>query len=78
VDWDALHDKYLDRINTGLNSVEFASLIAELEAELPTGSLVHETRAERIERDIADTSAYEGIGAFVGFTKAATPHVLLA
>jgi C-terminal processing protease CtpA/Prc len=77
VDWTALHDKYLDRINRGLTSEEFASLIEELEAELPAGSLVHETRAERIERDVADTSSYEGIGAFVGFSEQPQPHIVL-
>jgi carboxyl-terminal processing protease len=77
VDWETLHNKYLDRINTGLTSDEFASLIEELEAELPAGSLVHETRAERIERDTSDTSSYEGIGAFVGFSEEPEPHIVL-
>lgn len=77
VDWEALHDKYLDRINTGLTSEEFTSLIEDLEAELPAGSLIHETRAERIERDTTDTSSYEGIGAFVGFSEDPEPHIVL-
>jgi carboxyl-terminal processing protease len=77
VDWEALHDKYLDRIDTGLTAEEFASLIEELEAELPAGSLIHETRTERIERDTADTSSYEGIGAFVGFSEDPEPHIVL-
>jgi carboxyl-terminal processing protease len=77
VDWESLHNKYVDRINTGLSSEEFAALIEELEAELPAGSLVHETRAERIERDTADTSSYEGIGAFVGFSEEPKPHIVL-
>jgi carboxyl-terminal processing protease len=77
VDWQALHDKYLDRIESGLTSEEFASLIEELAAELPAGSLIHETRAERIERDTADTSSYEGIGAFVGFSEEPEPHMVL-
>jgi carboxyl-terminal processing protease len=77
VDWQALHDKYLDRIDTGLTSEEFAALIKELEADLPAGSLVHETRAERIESDTADTSSYEGIGAFVGFSEEPQPHIVL-
>lgn len=77
VDWEALHDKYLDRINTGLTSEDFTALIEELEAELPAGSLVHETRAERIERDVADTASYEGIGAFVGFSEEPEPHIVL-
>jgi carboxyl-terminal processing protease len=77
VDWEALHDKYQDRINTGLTAEEFVSLLEDLEAELPAGSLVHETREERIERDTADTSSYEGIGAFVGFSEEPEPHIIL-
>lgn len=77
VDWQALHNKYLERINAGLTSEEFVSLIEEFETELPAGSLVHETRAERIERDTADTSSYEGIGAFVGFSEDPQPHIVL-
>jgi carboxyl-terminal processing protease len=77
IDWEALHRKYLDEINSGLTTEEFASLIEQLEAELPAGSLVHETRAERIERDTADSSSYEGIGAFVGFSEDPEPHIVL-
>src|SRR5215208_2536152 len=41
VDWQALHDKYVARINTGLTVEEFADLIKELQSELPAGSLVY-------------------------------------
>lgn len=77
VDWDALHDKYLGRIKSGLKADEFTALIQELEAELPEGSLLYESRAERIESDTTDTSSYEGIGAFVGFNKDPEPHIVL-
>lgn len=77
VDWGALHTKYLNQINTGLTSEEFVAAIGDLETELPPGSLVYETRAERIARDVADTSSYEGIGAFVGFSEEPEPHIVL-
>jgi carboxyl-terminal processing protease len=77
VDWKALHDKYLERINAGLTADEFDNLMNELEMELPAGSLGYETRAERIEADTVDTSSYEGIGAFVGFSKDPEPHIVL-
>lgn len=77
VDWKTLHDKYLDRINSGLKADEFDNLMNELGTELPAGSLAYETRAERIEADTVDTSSYEGIGAFVGFNKDPEPHIVL-
>ncbi|HEY6072054.1 MAG TPA: S41 family peptidase, partial [Anaerolineales bacterium] len=77
VNWDGLHDKYLGRIKSGLTTDEFAGLIQDLEAELPEGSLLYESRAERIKTDTADTSSYEGIGAFVGFNKDPEPHIVL-
>jgi len=77
VNWDALHDKYLGQIKTGLSADEFTKLMQDLSAELPAGSLAYETRTERIEADTADTSSYEGIGAFVGFSKDPVPHIIL-
>jgi len=77
VDWNSLHDKYLEQINTGLTADEFTSLMKNLGTELPAGSLAYETRAERIDADTVDTSSYEGIGAFVGFSKDPEPHIVL-
>jgi carboxyl-terminal processing protease len=77
VDWKTLHGKYLDQIKGGLTADAFTKLMKDLGAELPTGSLAYETRAERIEADTADTSSYEGIGAFVGFSKDPEPHIVL-
>lgn len=77
VDWKALHTQYSRRIQAGLTPEEFTTLMEELEAELPEGSLVYETRAERIERETADTATYEGIGAFVGFDPEPEPHIVL-
>jgi carboxyl-terminal processing protease len=77
IDWQALHDKYLKRVNAGLTTEEFTALIDELAAELPDGSLTYESRADRIERDTVDTATYEGIGAFVGFDEEPEPHIVL-
>jgi carboxyl-terminal processing protease len=77
VKWDSIHDRYLERINSGLTNEEFTDLLNELESELPPGSLIYQSRADRIETDIADLSTYEGIGAFVGFNEEPEPHVVL-
>ncbi|HSL44597.1 MAG TPA: S41 family peptidase [Anaerolineales bacterium] len=77
VDWDALHSEYSGRIEAGLTPEEFTALLDELETELPEGSLLYESRAERIERETANTATYEGIGAFVGFNPEPEPHMVL-
>jgi carboxyl-terminal processing protease len=77
IDWNALHDEYLQRVEAGLTPEEFSTLIDELATELPEGGLGYQSRAERIETDIADASSYEGIGAFVGFSKEPEPHIVL-
>ena len=77
VNWNVLRDQYLDRIETGLTQEEFHALIEDLQAELPEGSLVYQSRAERIEADLSDNSSYEGIGAFVGFSEEPEPHIVL-
>ena len=77
VNWEGLHTQYLERVKAGLRAEEFDSLIEELQAQLPEGSLVRQSRTERIEADIADTSSYEGIGAFVGFSEDPEPHIVL-
>ena len=77
VNWDALHDQYLQRVQAGLTPEEFSALLEELEADLPAESIAYQSRTERIETDIADTSSYEGIGAFVGFIEDPEPHIVL-
>jgi len=77
VDWKSLHDKYLAQINSGLTADKFTDLMNKLGADLPAGSLVYETRTERIQADTGDNSSYEGIGAFVGFSEDPEPHIIL-
>ncbi len=77
VDWDSLHDQYAQRIDSGLSSEEFNSLLNQLESELPENEIVFQSRAERIDADLANTISYGGIGAFVGFQAEDVPHVVI-
>ena len=77
VDWNAVHDKYLQQISSGLTPEKFTDLMNQLAKELPAGSLTYQSRAERIQADMGDTSSYEGIGAFVGFSEEPEPHIIL-
>jgi carboxyl-terminal processing protease len=77
IDWNALHDEYLAKIDSGLTAEQFSSLINDLGKELPEGSLIYQSRAERIQTDTTDTSTYEGIGAFIGFQAKTKPHIVI-
>lgn len=77
VDWDTIHDEYTARINEGLTNEEFIALMGALEDDLPAGSFVYQSRADRIETDTTDASTYEGIGAFVGFQAEDQPHIVI-
>lgn len=77
VDWDALNNKYLERINAGLSDEEFNALIRDLQTELPAGTLTYQSRAERIEAETTDSSSYEGIGAVMAFSEEPAPHFIL-
>jgi len=77
VNWQALHKQYVDQIESGLSADEFMALLKGLEAELPEGSFIYQSRAERVEADTADASTYDGIGAFVGFQEKLVPHIVI-
>lgn len=77
VDWDSIHSDYLERIKSGLSPAELNALFDQLTTELPKGSLVYQSRDERIESDTADLSTYGGIGAFVGFEEQDIPHIVV-
>ena len=77
VNWDELHETYLQRVNSGLTTEEFNALLNQFESELPENEFIFRSRAERIEDDIADNSSYGGIGAFVGFEQEERPHIVI-
>ena len=77
VDWDALHKEYQAKIASGLTDEQFSSLLKDLDKKLPEGSLVYQSRADRIQTDMADLTTYDGIGAFIGFEEKAKPHIVI-
>ena len=77
VDWAGLQNDYSAKIDAGLSPDEFTSLITDLETALPAGSFVYQSRAERLESDLADSATYDGIGAFVGFQNEDVPHIVI-
>lgn len=77
VNWEALQNEYSSRIDTGLTQDEFTSLLTDLEADLPDGSFIYQSRAERLESDLEDSATYDGIGAFVGFQEEEVPHIVI-
>ncbi len=77
VDWNALHDKYINKIKSGLTADEFDALLKGLETDLPDGSVIYQSRQERIQLDTTDASTYDGIGAFVGFQDQTVPHIVI-
>lgn len=77
VDWNAVGDQYRARISAGLSDDEFAQAMRDMLAELPQGQASYQTRAERLEADSADTSQYQGIGAFIAFRTEPEPHVVI-
>ena len=77
VNWEEMYDQYVQKINAGLTAEEFTAMLKGLETDLPAGSVTYQSRAERIEADIADATTYDGIGAFVGFQETEVPHVVI-
>jgi carboxyl-terminal processing protease len=80
VNWDQLHSKYVNQIDAGLTEQDFNSLLKKLEKDLPAGSFSYQSRAERVETDLAnssDPSNFEGIGAIVGLQEKDTPHLVI-
>jgi len=77
VNWDAIQERYAQRIQMDLSTEEFNDLIHELESELPAGSLAWQSRADRIEAELAISDTYQGIGAIVDFKAENVPHIVI-
>ncbi len=77
VNWQAVGDTYRTRVVAGLSDDDFAAAMRAMLAELPAGQASFQTRAERLEAETADTTRYEGIGAFISFRTTPTPHVVI-
>jgi len=77
IDWQAVHDEYLPKVEGGLSAGQFAETMRAMVAELPPGTVVWQTRAERIQQAIKDTKTYEGIGAYIAVRPLPEPHVVI-
>lgn len=77
VDWQAVRNEYLIRVEAGLTAEEFHEVLRSMIARLPSGAVIWQTRAERIQQAIEDTRTYEGIGAYIAFRATPEPHVVL-
>ena len=77
IDWQAIHEQYAAKVETGLNADEFAATMRAMLAELPEEAAVLQTRAERLEAQSVDRARFEGIGAFVAYRPRPEPHVVL-
>jgi carboxyl-terminal processing protease len=77
VDWEAVGQMYRAKVEAGLDEATFAESMRAMLAELPEGGASFQTRAERLEQETTDASQYEGIGAFIAFRAAPTPHIVI-
>jgi carboxyl-terminal processing protease len=73
----AAYAELLPQVEAAGNDEEFAGLVETLVRELPAGSVIYETRAERIASETRDSSRYEGIGAIVAVRSRPEPHVVV-
>lgn len=53
------------RLQAGLETDAFETLMSELLSELPDGTASYQSRQARIDQAVVDNDSYEGIGAFV-------------
>ena len=80
VNWNSVHEKYVNKIKGGLDTEQFTALLKGLETELPEGGVVYQSRPERVETDISNASvpaAIEGIGAILNFEEKDQPHLVV-
>jgi carboxyl-terminal processing protease len=73
----AAYDEILPRVEAASTDDDFAGLVEELVSELPEGSVLYETRAERLSAETRDAARYEGIGAIVAARSQPDPHVVV-
>lgn len=76
-DWAGLHENYKTQIAQGMSNAEFEQAMEDLVSQLPAGSAFYQTRSERIESQLADTSQYSGIGAYISVRAMPKPHIVI-
>src|SRR5512138_1130387 len=80
VNWDELHGKYVNEINSGISAEAFTAMLKDLEKDLPPGSFSYQSRDERVQSDLENSSnpsSFKGIGPIIGLDEKDTPHLVL-
>ncbi|MBI3244422.1 MAG: PDZ domain-containing protein [Chloroflexi bacterium] len=75
--WKSAHADYLAQVKGGLTEVEFEAALGDLAAKLPGEGGVYQSRSERIQADLQNTSLYSGIGAYVSVRAGPEPHIVI-
>jgi carboxyl-terminal processing protease len=76
-DWEALRAEYKTQIDGGLTHDQFELAMAAMVDNLPNDSVVYQTRSERIELELGNTSLYSGIGAYITVRTEPEPHIII-
>ncbi len=77
VAWNELRERYRPVIVNLLSREDFPATVRQMLDELPPLAARWETRAERIQQELEDPSAYEGIGAYVAYRENPEPRIIL-
>ena len=77
VPWNELRERYRPLIVNLLSREDFPATVRQMLDELPPLAARWETRAERIQEELQDPSAYEGIGAYVAYRENPEPRIIL-
>ncbi len=77
VNWELLRTEYQSKIKGGLTHPQFEEAMSALVGNLPPDSVVYQTRTERIEIELQDTSLYSGIGAYISVRNEPKPHIVI-
>ena len=74
---DDLKKDYETKINAGMNNADFEKAMQEFAGKMPLGSVVYQTRAERLRAETENSIKYSGIGAYIAVRKDPQPHVVI-
>lgn len=72
-----LKKDYETKIKSGMSNTDFEKAMQEFAGKMPIGSVVYQTRAERLRAETEDSIKYSGIGAYIAVRKDPQPHVVI-
>jgi C-terminal peptidase prc len=74
---DDVKKDYETKIKAGMSNADFEKAMKEFAGKMPNGSVVFQTRAERLQAETEDSVKYSGIGAYIAVRKTPQPHVVI-